>query len=120
MKNVFIIGSKGIPANYGGFETFVEYLTKNKVSEEIKYHVACLGEQAEEFEHNQARCFKIRVPNIGPAKAVYYDIAALKEVYKYVTENNIDDAIIYILACRIGPFLKKYVKMFHSKIFKYL
>ena len=28
---------------------FVEYLTKNKVSEEIKYHVACLGEQAEEF-----------------------------------------------------------------------
>ena len=77
--------------------------------------------QAEEFEHNQARCFKIQVPNIGPAKAVYYDIAALKEVYKYVTENNIDDAIIYILACRIGPFLKKYVKMFHSKkIFKYL
>ena len=80
MKNVFIIGSKGIPANYGGFETFVEYLTKNKVSEEIKYHVACLGEQAEEFEHNQARCFKIQVPNIGPAKAVYYDIAALKAV----------------------------------------
>ena len=29
MKNVFIVGSKGIPANYGGFETFVEYLTKN-------------------------------------------------------------------------------------------
>ena len=22
-KNVFIIGSNGIPANYGGFETFV-------------------------------------------------------------------------------------------------
>ena len=59
------------------------------------------------FEHNQARCFKIQVPNIGPAKAVYYDIAALKEVYKYVTENNIDDAIIYILACRIGPFFKE-------------
>ncbi|RBN42665.1 hypothetical protein DMN50_03850, partial [Priestia megaterium] len=31
MKNVFIIGSKGIPAKYGGFETFVEYLTKMKV-----------------------------------------------------------------------------------------
>ena len=35
MKNVFIIGSKGIPANYGGFETFVEYLTKNKVTESM-------------------------------------------------------------------------------------
>ena len=28
MKNVFIIGSKGIPAKYGGFETFVEKLTE--------------------------------------------------------------------------------------------
>lgn len=30
MKNIFIIGSKGIPANYGGFETFVDKLTSNK------------------------------------------------------------------------------------------
>ena len=27
-KHVFIIGSKGIPAQYGGFESFVENLTK--------------------------------------------------------------------------------------------
>lgn len=27
VKNVFIIGAKGIPANYGGFESFVEQLT---------------------------------------------------------------------------------------------
>ena len=112
MKNVFIIGSKGIPANYGGFETFVEYLTKYKVSDDIKYHVACLSDHEEEFEHNQARCFKVQVPNIGPAKAVYYDIAALKAVYQYVVDHNIEEGIVYILACRIGPFLKKYVKMF--------
>ena len=43
MKNVFIIGSKGIPAKYGGFETFVEKLTENKKSKKIKYHVACIG-----------------------------------------------------------------------------
>lgn len=30
IKNVYIIGSKGIPANYGGFETFVENLTQKK------------------------------------------------------------------------------------------
>lgn len=29
MQHVFIIGSKGIPANYGGYETFVEKLTEN-------------------------------------------------------------------------------------------
>lgn len=43
MKHVFIIGSKGIPAAYGGFETFVENLTGQAVSEDIQYHVrACL------------------------------------------------------------------------------
>ncbi len=30
MQHVFIIGSKGIPAAYGGFETFVEQLTRHK------------------------------------------------------------------------------------------
>ena len=37
MKHVFIIGSKGIPANYGGFETFVEKLTEQQKSKEIKH-----------------------------------------------------------------------------------
>ena len=55
------------------------------------------------------------MPDIGPAKAVYYDIAALKAVYQYVVDHNIEEGIVYILACRIGPFLKKYVKMFHAK-----
>ena len=58
---------------------------------------------------------QVQVPNIGPAKAVYYDIAALKAVYQYVVDHNIEEGIVYILACRIGPFLKKYVKMFHTK-----
>ena len=44
MKHVFIIGSKGIPAAYGGFETFVENLTGQAVSEDIQYHVACMSD----------------------------------------------------------------------------
>ena len=40
MIHVFIVGSKGIPAEYGGFETFVENLTKGKKSNEIMYHVS--------------------------------------------------------------------------------
>jgi rhamnosyltransferase len=28
VKHVFILGSKGIPAKYGGFESFVEKLTR--------------------------------------------------------------------------------------------
>ena len=38
MIHVFIIGSKGIPARYGGFETFVENLTAGKQRNNIKYH----------------------------------------------------------------------------------
>ena len=74
MKNVFIIGSKGIPAKYGGFETFVEKLTENKIKEEIQYHVACQSDNQDVFYHNNARCFNVKVPNIGPAKAVLYDM----------------------------------------------
>lgn len=108
--NVFIIGSKGIPANYGGFETFVDKLTENRKNKNIKYHVACMDKNNNEFEYNNSRCFNVHVPNIGPAKAVYYDIAALKKCIKYIKKNSIEGAIIYILACRIGPFIKHYKK----------
>ena len=54
MREIFIIGSKGIPAQYGGFETFVENLTAKKSSEEIHYHVACLSDVNEEFVYNNA------------------------------------------------------------------
>ncbi|MBU3107659.1 beta 1-4 rhamnosyltransferase Cps2T [Clostridium gasigenes] len=110
MKQVFIIGSKGIPSNYGGFETFVEKLTEKQKNKEIKYHISCLANNNKEFEHNGARCFNINVPSIGPAKAVYYDIAALKECIRYIKANSINNAIVYILACRIGPFIGMYKK----------
>ena len=110
MKHVFIIGSKGIPAKYGGFETFVEKLTEGQESKEIKYHVSCLSDNAKIFEYNSARCFNVKVPEIGPAKAVYYDIASLKECIKYIRKNNIKRPIVYILACRIGPFVGHYKK----------
>ena len=110
-ENIYIIGSKGIPANYGGFETFVENLTRKRVSKNIKYHVACMAKNTEEFEYNDARCFNISVPNIGPAKAVYYDIMALKVAIKHIKENKVKNAIVYILACRIGPFMGHYKKI---------
>lgn len=110
MRHVFIIGSKGIPAKYGGFETFVEKLTEQQKSKDIKYHVSCLAQDNKEFEHNGARCFNINVPNIGAAKAVYYDIFALRECIRYIKENKIENPIVYILACRIGPFVGRYKK----------
>ncbi|MBZ9636924.1 beta 1-4 rhamnosyltransferase Cps2T [Clostridium sp. FP1] len=110
MKNIFIIGSKGIPANYGGFETFVDKLTLYKKNDAIKYHVACLNVRNEEFYYNKARCFNVRVKEIGSAKAVLYDFQALSKSIKYIQDNNLSNSIILILACRIGPFLWFYKK----------
>lgn len=39
MQHIFIVGSKGIPAKYGGFETFVEKLTENQKRQ--KYTIPC-------------------------------------------------------------------------------
>lgn len=105
MREIFIIGSKGIPARYGGFESFVEQLTRQRVSEEIQYHVACMAEEKGEFEYQNAKCFQIKVPAIGPAKAVWYDIAAFFYCLKYIKQNSSEKPIVYVLACRIGPFI---------------
>lgn len=120
-KTVYIIGSKGIPANYGGFETFVEKLTENQKNKSIKYFVACTRENSlksnisdDVFEYNGATCFSVDVPNIGPAKAIAYDIAALKKAIAISKQNNDKEPIFYILACRIGPFISKYRKIIHQ------
>ena len=111
MKNIFIVGSKGIPCNYGGFERFVDKLTEtHKKEKNINYYVACKSNTNNIFTYNNAKCFNIKVLNIGSASAVLYDIQALKTFIKYIKENKIENAIIYILACRIGPFIKHYKK----------
>lgn len=119
-QTVYIVGSKGIPAKYGGFETFVEKLTEFQVNQNIQYYVACMRENSAKsgitedfFEHNGAKCFNIDVPNIGPARAIAYDIAALNKAIEIATENKDDAPIFYVLACRIGPFIsgiKKKIK----------
>ncbi|THF74700.1 beta 1-4 rhamnosyltransferase Cps2T [Cohnella fermenti] len=105
MRHIFILGSKGIPARYGGFETFVDQLTARRRSPELRYHVACLDTKNRETEHNGARCFHVAVPKIGPARAVLYDVLALRRTIRYIRKNGLTDCAIYLLACRIGPFL---------------
>lgn len=117
IQHVFIIGSKGIPARYGGFETFVEKLTEHQASRSIRYHVACAVDEmpdVQEFEHNGAHCFNIRWRPIGAAKAITYDLDALKWALGYIERNGIEHPIIYILACRIGPFIGRYAKRIHE------
>ncbi len=115
-QHVFIIGSKGIPAHYGGFESFVDRLTYYKKNGDIQYHVSCLADSDQwnksekVFKYNGARCFRVKEVKIGPAKAVLYDLYALRYCLRYIRGNHIEHPIIYILACRIGPFIGWYKK----------
>ena len=110
-QQVFIVGSKGIPAAYGGFETFVEKLTEYQKSDKIRYHVARIADDTVRYEYNGAKCFNVKVPDIGAAKAIYYDCAALSACIKYCKARpSIKKPIFYVLACRIGPFVGYYKK----------
>ena len=118
MQNIFIVGSKGIPGSYGVYETFVDKLTEYHQNDPaVKYHVACAvdnAQEAGEFTYHNAHCFKILRKQIGPAQAIFYDLDALKYCVDYIRKNNISNPIVYVLACRIGPFFNKYVKQIHS------
>lgn len=114
-QHVFIVGSKGIPGSYGGYETFVDKLTEYHADNPyLQYHVACKAKKAGSFVYHNARCFNIKVPEIGPAQAIYYDVSALNYCLKYIKERNIQHPIIYVLACRIGPFMSHFQKAVHK------
>ena len=130
VQHIFLVGAKSLGA-YGGYETFVYKLTEyHQNKKNIKYHVACKANgdgcmdetkvdgvtriNDHEFEFHNAHCFKIDIPQIGPAQAIYYDVAALKACCKYIKEHRIKHPIVYIMACRIGPFAGHFYKEIHK------
>ena len=130
VQHVYCVGSKSLGA-YGGYETFMYKLTEyHQNNENIKYHIACKANgngcmdetkldgvkkiNDHEFEFHNAHCFKIDVPQIGAAQAIYYDVVSLEKCCEHIQKNHIQHPIIYIMACRIGPFMK----FFYHKIHK--
>lgn len=129
VQNVYLVGAKSLGA-YGGYETFIDKLTEyHQNDERIKYHVACKANgdgcmdetkldgvrriSDTEFVYHNAHCFKIHVPNIGSAQAIYYDVMALRACCRHIREHKVLHPIVYIMACRIGPFMKYYYNKIH-------
>lgn len=137
VQNVFLIGAKSLGA-YGGYEAFINKLTEyHQTNPVLKYHVACKGNgngcmdetkvsgvtdvvrddqgNTIEFTYHNARCFKISIPEkLGPAQAIYYDVKALSESCRYIEKHHIQHPIIYIMACRIGPFAAHFYHKIHK------
>lgn len=123
MQHIFLVGAKSLGA-YGGYETFINKLTEYHANNKnLKYHVAVKanGQGASvpdgvvvkegRYTYHNADCFQIEIPEkLGPAQAIYYDCVALKKSIEIIKQENIQNPIIYIMTCRIGPFFNYYVK----------
>lgn len=126
---MYLVGAKSLGA-YGGYETFVYKLTEyHQNNENIKYHIVCKANGSgsmdetklngairlsdHEFEFHNAHCFKINVPQIGSAQAIYYDVASLRFCCEHIKKNHIQHPIVYIMTCRIGPFFDYYARQIH-------
>lgn len=128
--NVILVGAKSI-GQYGGYESFINKLLEyHKDEENLHYYVYCKangsgcmdigklpGAKAvneTEFIYCNARGFLLHVPQIGAAQAIYYDVKALSEACKLIKREQLKNPIVYIMACRIGPFMNHFVKKIHT------
>ena len=78
MKKVAIIGTQGIPANYGGFETLVENIIGDNCSDNIQYTVFCSGKDmpSKIKEHKGARLKYVPLRANG-VQSIPYDILSM-------------------------------------------
>lgn len=131
VQHVFLVGAKSL-GTYGGYETFINKLTEyHQNSERIKYHVACKANgdgsmdpyktegvhiiNDYEFTYHNAHCFRIKIPEkLGSAQAIYYDVMSLHECCEIIKRDKILCPIVYIMACRIGPFMQHYYHKIHK------
>ena len=116
MQHVFIIGSRGLPAQYGGFETFVDQLVSHQVSSKIQYHVPCLSNDLayHHFDYKGVDCFTIKAPKLGPARVIAYDMMAINYALKVIKKQGIEQPIFYVLGNTIGAFVAPFARKIHK------
>lgn len=119
MKNIIIIGSRGYKYNYGGWETFVTNLISNYNDLEVKFYVPELTHKKSDnkkiIKKDNVSCMQVYSPKLGFVTMFIYAIYALILMKKYIKKERLENPIIYVLGCRVGPFypflihpLKKY------------
>ena len=106
-KKVAIIGTVGVPANYGGFETLVENMIGKNASETIEYTIFCSGKSYKErlVSYKGAHLDYINLKANG-VQSTLYDIFSMIK-----TSNQFDVALILgVSGCIFLPVFRKYYK----------
>lgn len=102
MKKIAIIGTVGIPAKYGGFESLVEYLTR-EIGGHFEFTVYCSGKMydVKTVKHNGAKLKYLPLKANG-VQSIPYDILSII--------NSLREAdsllILGVSGCIILPLVK--------------
>lgn len=101
-KKVYIIGSKGVPAKYGGFETFIDQLVSGRKAD-IEYIVTGMAKEDERYDYKGARCIQFATGESAMSR-MFHTFKALRFVKKDASGDK-SPKVVYILGCRAGIFL---------------
>ena len=106
MKKISIIGTVGIPAKYGGFETLTEYLTKN-LRDSYELNVFCSSKSYSEKlgSYNGARLEYIKL-NANGAQSIPYDIISIVKSLRFADTL----LILGVSGCIVLPFVRLFSK----------
>jgi glycosyltransferase involved in cell wall biosynthesis len=88
-KKLLILGTRGIPAMHGGFETFAEGFAIDMVSRGWDVTVYCqleVGDKITETQWQGVRCVNIPVPYTSAIGTIIFD---LKSVFHAIREDGI-------------------------------
>src|SRR5260370_36218577 len=72
-----ILGARGIPARYGGFETFAEQLAVRLVERGHEVTVFCEAGEGASQEYKGVKLRHVRARNLQPLNTAVYDAARL-------------------------------------------
>ncbi len=99
VKKIAIIGSRGIPAKYGGFETFTEEISKRLVLKGYDVYVSCEGSVTPILsEYNGVKLFYFPVK---PFFRIVYE--TIYDIYSMYKASKICD-FVYVLGYGAGFF----------------
>lgn len=103
MSKTGIIGTVGVPASYGGFETLVENIIEN---ENIRYVVYCSSRKYPIKERFYKGAELVYIPlNANGVSSIIYDIISILHAVFIKKVNNL--LILGVSGCLILPFIKK-------------
>lgn len=107
MKKIAIIGTVGVPANYGGFESLVENLLGDNTSDNIGYTVFCSSKSySEKLDSYKGAKLKYIGLNANGAQSTLYDIVSMLK-----TTNKYDVALVLgVSGCVFLPIFRLWFK----------